>query len=60
MNNIIQRLKDQAGISDNPDQEVLALFAELIIEECCQSVGAGHSWNAITVEEIRRHFGVKP
>ena len=30
----IQRLKQQAGIDDNPDQEGLNLFAELIVKEC--------------------------
>ena len=31
---ILQDLKLQAGIGDNPDQEGLDLFAELIIGEC--------------------------
>ena len=29
-------LKKQAGIDDNPDQEGLDLFAELIIQECTE------------------------
>jgi hypothetical protein len=34
MNELVQRLKLQAGINDNPDQEGLDLFAELIVREC--------------------------
>ena len=30
----LQELKLQAGIQDNPDQEGLDLFAELIVKEC--------------------------
>lgn len=58
MINRIQTLKQQAGIADNPDQEGLDLFAELIVAECCGAIGAGHSWKTLTVEEIRRHFGI--
>ena len=31
---ILQQLNQQAGIEDNPDQEGLDLFAELIVREC--------------------------
>ena len=55
----VQALKQQAGIQDNPDQEGLDLFANLIVQECCRAVGDGHSWKSVTVEEIRRHFGIK-
>ena len=34
MNDRIKKLKLQAGIQDNPDQEGLDLFAELIVQEC--------------------------
>ena len=34
MNELVQRLKLQAGINDNLDQEGLDLFAELIVKEC--------------------------
>ena len=34
MNERIQQLKQQAGVQDNPDQEGLDLFAELIVQEC--------------------------
>ena len=30
----LESLKQQAGIQDNPDQEGLDLFAELIVQEC--------------------------
>jgi hypothetical protein len=38
MKNTIEQLKQQAGIKDNPDQEGLNLFAELIIKECISIV----------------------
>lgn len=59
MHSKINKLKLQAGIQDNPDQEGLDLFAKLIIQECCKSIGDGHSWKSITVDEICRYFGVK-
>jgi hypothetical protein len=31
-------LKQQAGIQDNPDQEGLDLFAELIVQKCMNQV----------------------
>jgi len=34
MNAQIEKLKQQAGIDDNPDQEGLDLFAQLLVEEC--------------------------
>jgi hypothetical protein len=42
MNKRIRELKQQAGIQDNPDQEGLDLFAELIVDECltiCEELG---------------------
>ena len=38
MNEKIKQLKLQAGINDNPDQEGLDLFAELIVRECIEQV----------------------
>ena len=38
MNERIRELKQQAGIQDNPDQEGLDLFAELIVRECLRQV----------------------
>ena len=34
MNERIREFKLKAGIQDNPDQEGLDLFAELIVREC--------------------------
>jgi len=34
MNTLLQSFKDRAGVFDNPDQEGLDLFAELIVEHC--------------------------
>jgi len=57
---ILQELKQQAGIADNPDQEGLDLFAELIVKECAELAysyniyGRGRPWNLI----IKEHFGL--
>ena len=57
---MINDLKLQAGIQDNPDQEGLDLFAELIIKECADLAysyniyGKGRAWNLI----IKEHFGL--
>ena len=56
---MINNLKQQAGIQDNPDQEGLDLFAQLIIQECADLAysyniyGKGRAWNLI----IKEHFG---
>ncbi len=56
---MINTLKQQAGIQDNPDQEGLDLFAQLIIQECADLAysyniyGKGRAWNLI----IKEHFG---
>jgi hypothetical protein len=51
-------LKQRAGIQDNPDQEGLDLFAELIIRECIDVVGkATASPNGY--QAIMKHFGVE-
>ena len=56
---MFNRLKEQAGIQDNPDQEGLDLFAELIVKECSELAysyniyGKGRPWNLI----IKEHFG---
>ena len=55
-------LKQQAGIQDNPDQEGLDLFAELIIEQCGialspmlrDMISRGQAYNL-----IKQHFGVE-
>jgi hypothetical protein len=57
---MLNQLKEQAGIQDNPDQEGLDLFAELIIKECSELAysysiyGKGRPWNLI----IKEHFGL--
>jgi hypothetical protein len=54
----VQELKQQAGIGDNPDQEGLDLFAQLIIQDCADLAysynifGKGRPWNLI----IKEHF----
>ena len=56
---MINDLKLKAGIQDNPDQEGLDLFAQLIIHECADLAysyniyGRGRAWNLI----IKEHFG---
>ena len=56
---MLNKLKQQAGIQDNPDQEGLDLFAQLIIQECADLAysynifGKGRPWNLI----IKEHFG---
>jgi hypothetical protein len=55
---MFNKLKQQAGIQDNPDQEGLDLFAELIVKECAELAysyniyGRGRAWNLI----IKEHF----
>ena len=57
---MINNLKIKAGIQDNPDQEGLDLFAELIVKECADLAysyniyGKGRAWNLI----IKEHFGL--
>ena len=65
MNQQVQRLKLQAGINDNPDQEGLDLFAELIVRECGDIAYKAYWDNPETVrgiyikENIKQHFGVE-
>jgi hypothetical protein len=54
MNPRIVALKQAAGIQDNPDQEGLDLFAELIVRECAFVVD-----NDGSSEDILENFGVK-
>lgn len=57
MNESLLRLKQQAGIDDNPDQEGLDLFAQLIAEECAAIAKAGLAPAVATV--IKETFGIK-
>jgi hypothetical protein len=56
---MFNKLKEQAGIQDNPDQEGLDLFAQLIIQECADLAyshnifSRGRAWNLV----IKDHFG---
>ena len=54
-------LKKQAGIQDNPDQEGLDLFAELIVKECADVVSNQYSedWGKWSNRMILEHFGVE-
>jgi len=69
----LQELKLQAGIQDNPDQEGLDLYAELIVRECAdQIVARGTDWVDFApsqtgvrpeywamAQQIKQHFGVE-
>ena len=65
MNQQIQQLKLRAGIGDNPDQEGLDLFAELIAREAADIAYQAYWDNPETVrgmhikEKIKQHFGVE-
>ena len=59
MNKRINDLKLQAGIQDNPDQEGLDLFAELIIQECAHLSDCKNSFSHGSKAKILRYFGIK-
>ena len=69
MNERIKELMEQAGIQDNPDQEGLEFFAELIVRECaqaCMNEGASYEEKAagayqsnLYVTAIKQHFGLE-
>lgn len=62
MNEKIKQLALQAGIQDNPDQEGLDLFAELIVKECSVAlspmlrdmISRGQAYDL-----IKQYFGVE-
>lgn len=56
MNAILTKLKQQAGVDYNPDQEGLDLFARLVAEECAKIAQAGLAPAA--VEVINQTFGL--
>ena len=66
MNQLLLSLKQQAGIDDNPDQEGLNIFAQLIVEECCKVLskesiihsGYGYNQHAL-YRQLREHFGIE-
>ena len=57
MKSLVTQLKEQAGIQDNPDQEGLDLFAELVILECLKAVDSGPTDEAGNL--IIEHFGLR-
>lgn len=59
MNQKIKELKLRAGIQDNPDQEGLDLFAELIVQECARLSDCKNSFGHGSRTKILRYFGVK-
>ena len=52
----LQDLKQQAGIQDNPDQEGLDLFAELIVRKCAGIAETAEPYQSSDL--IKQHFGV--
>lgn len=56
MNLTITKLKQQAGVDFNPDQEGLDLFARLVAEECAKIAQAGLA--PAVVEVIKQTFGL--
>jgi hypothetical protein len=57
---ILQDLKLQAGVGDNPDQEGLDLFAQLIVAECASLVDHVRMEDGTNRGDfIRKHFGVE-
>jgi hypothetical protein len=58
MKDRIQYLKQCAGIEDNPDQEGLDLFAQLLIEECVALADCPSSFKQAKGYKILRHFGI--
>jgi hypothetical protein len=59
MNSRIKELAQQAGVQDNPDQEGLNLFAELLIQECAQVADCRSSFKHNSGSKILRHFDLK-
>ena len=55
----LEDFKLQAGVQDNPDQEGLDLFAELIIKECARVADCPSSFHHTNGYKILRHFNVK-
>lgn len=55
----LEKFKIQAGVQDNPDQEGLDLFAELIIQECARLSDCKNSFGHGSREKILRYFDIK-
>ena len=62
MSERIQLLKQQAGIEDNPDQEGLDQFAELIVRECINVISESREVRQTAYyyrNRLAEHFGVE-
>jgi hypothetical protein len=59
MNDKIRLLKQQAGIDDNPDQEGLDLFAQLIILECDRYARSTWEHGHLLGGDLKRLFGLE-
>jgi hypothetical protein len=64
MNERIKQLALQAGIQDNPDQEGLEKFAELIVRDCAEWIVANaesmeHLGPAFFAKAMKTEFGVE-
>lgn len=59
MNKKIMELKQRAGIDDNPDQEGLDLFAQLIIEQCVESFHQTRMAEISLEQHFRRAIGLE-
>lgn len=59
MNDNIRLLKQQAGIDDNPDQEGLDLFAQLIILECDRYARSTWEHGHLLGGDLKRLFGLE-
>ena len=55
---LLDQLKQRSGIQDNPDQEGLDLFAELIIQECLKVIDSSCT-NISLGDSIIEHFGLR-
>jgi hypothetical protein len=56
MNESLFKLKQQAGIQDNPDQEGLDLFAQLIVKECASIADCAEPYQSS--DNILKYFGI--
>jgi hypothetical protein len=55
----LQKFKLQAGIQDNPDQEGLDLFAQLIVEECMAVARRNTRDGSQLHNIIKQHFDLR-
>jgi len=55
----IKELKQRAGIDDNPDQDGLDLFAQLIIEQCVESFHQTRMAETSLEQHFRRAIGLE-